>query len=265
MTELSPVGTLAVLSDSVRNAALSGRPALGVDLMLADENGDPLQEQRGPGGPPARSRRSVIERYFGQEHPATTRDGWFDTGDLARIDGRGNLMITGRAKDLIKSGGEWINPAEIEAVVCTLPQVSLAAVIGRNDHEMGRAPDPAGRDARGPGHFRSRPARVAARPRRLLVDPRRRGARAEHAAGGHGQDRQDPPESRVWRWLRRGVEPGFPDRLRPCRRRWSRGTGAVDRPPSQVEAGAPASKAKPSSAKSAGRGKRPTKAEQRAG
>jgi acyl-CoA synthetase (AMP-forming)/AMP-acid ligase II len=40
-------------------------------------------------------------------------------------------MITGRSKDLIKSGGEWINPAEIEALVCALPEVSLAAVIGR--------------------------------------------------------------------------------------------------------------------------------------
>ena len=83
---------------------------------------------------------AVIERYFGQERPAITADGWFDTGDLARIDRRGNLMITGRAKDLIKSGGEWINPAEIEAVVGALPQVSLAAVIGRNDHKWSERP-----------------------------------------------------------------------------------------------------------------------------
>jgi acyl-CoA synthetase (AMP-forming)/AMP-acid ligase II len=140
MTELSPVGTFAVLSDSVRNAALSGRPALGVDLMLADENGDPLQEQRDQEGRLYVRGAAVIERYFGQQHPAITADGWFDTGDLARIDQRGNLMITGRAKDLIKSGGEWINPAEIEAVVGALPQVSLAAVIGRNDHKWSERP-----------------------------------------------------------------------------------------------------------------------------
>jgi fatty-acyl-CoA synthase len=83
---------------------------------------------------------AVIDRYFGQEAPATTADGWFDTGDLARIDGHGNLKITGRAKDLIKSGGEWINPAEIEAIVCALPQVALAAVIGRADEKWSERP-----------------------------------------------------------------------------------------------------------------------------
>lgn len=140
MTELSPVGTFGVMSDSVRNAAVSGRPALGVDLMLADENGAPLEEQRQQEGRLHVRGSAVIERYFGQKHLATSAAGWFDTGDLARIDGQGNLMITGRAKDLIKSGGEWINPAEIEAVVCTLPQVSLAAVIGRNDQKWGERP-----------------------------------------------------------------------------------------------------------------------------
>jgi acyl-CoA synthetase (AMP-forming)/AMP-acid ligase II len=82
----------------------------------------------------------VVERYLGQTESATDDDGWFATGDLARIDARGNLSITGRAKDLIKSGGEWINPAEIEAVVGALPQVSLAAVIGREDPKWGERP-----------------------------------------------------------------------------------------------------------------------------
>jgi 3-(methylthio)propionyl---CoA ligase len=140
MTELSPVGTFGVLSDAVRNATLSGRPALGVDLMLADENGAALEQQRDQEGRLHVRGAAVIERYFGEERPAVTAEGWFDTGDLARIDGQGNLMITGRAKDLIKSGGEWINPAEIEAVVTALPQVSLAAVIGRNDHRWGERP-----------------------------------------------------------------------------------------------------------------------------
>jgi len=140
MTELSPVGTFGVLSDAVRNAAVSGRPALGVDLMLADENGEPLKEQRDQEGRLHVRGAAVIERYFGQDRPTISAAGWFDTGDLARIDARGNLLITGRAKDLIKSGGEWINPAEIEAVVSTLPQVSLAAVIGRNDNKWGERP-----------------------------------------------------------------------------------------------------------------------------
>jgi acyl-CoA synthetase (AMP-forming)/AMP-acid ligase II len=83
---------------------------------------------------------AVIERYFGHDAPATDSGGWFATGDLARIDLDGNLFITGRAKDLIKSGGEWINPAEIEAVVGALPEVSLAAVIGRLDPKWGERP-----------------------------------------------------------------------------------------------------------------------------
>ena len=140
MTELSPVGTLAPLSDPERSAAISGRPALGVDLMLMDEHGDPLAEQRDQEGRLHVRGGAVIARYFGQEQPATAEGDWFDTGDLARIDRKGNLMITGRAKDLIKSGGEWINPAEIEAVVCALPQVSLAAVIGRSDIKWGERP-----------------------------------------------------------------------------------------------------------------------------
>jgi acyl-CoA synthetase (AMP-forming)/AMP-acid ligase II len=67
-------------------------------------------------------------------------DGWFPTGDLARLDAQGNLIITGRAKDLIKSGGEWINPAEIEEVVGRIPGVSLAAVIGRAHPKWGERP-----------------------------------------------------------------------------------------------------------------------------
>jgi acyl-CoA synthetase (AMP-forming)/AMP-acid ligase II len=140
MTELSPVGVTGALSDSERDPALSGRPAIGVDLMLADGDGAPLPDQRGQEGRLHVRGAAVIQRYFGQEQSAANADGWFDTGDLARIDRQGNLMITGRAKDLIKSGGEWINPAEIEAVVCTLPPVALAAVIGRSDIKWGERP-----------------------------------------------------------------------------------------------------------------------------
>lgn len=140
MTELSPVGTFGVLSAPTRDALISGRPALGMDLLLMDEAGSPLPEQRDVEGRLHVRGAAVIERYFGQDRPATTAEGWFDTGDLAKIDRAGNLIITGRAKDLIKSGGEWINPAEIEAVVCALPQVSLAAVIGRSDVKWGERP-----------------------------------------------------------------------------------------------------------------------------
>jgi fatty-acyl-CoA synthase len=113
---------------------------VGVDLLLTDAEGRPLPEQRGVEGHLRVRGAAVIERYFGEEHSATDSDGWFPTGDLAKIDSDGNLMITGRTKDLIKSGGEWINPAEIEAIVSTLPEVSLAAVIGRPHPRWGERP-----------------------------------------------------------------------------------------------------------------------------
>ncbi len=140
MTELSPLGTMAAPDDPARSAAASGRPAIGVDLRIADSDGRPLAEQRGGEGRLQVRGAAVVDRYFGEAQPATDADGWFDTGDLARLDAAGNLFITGRSKDLIKSGGEWINPVEIETVVGALPQVSLVAVIGRADAKWGERP-----------------------------------------------------------------------------------------------------------------------------
>jgi fatty-acyl-CoA synthase len=140
MTELSPVGVFGVLSNPDRRANVSGRPAIGVDLMVADETGAPLPRQRDQEGRLHVRGAAVIDRYFGQSHSVVDAEGWFDTGDLAKIDRKGNLMITGRSKDLIKSGGEWINPAEIEALVCELPEVSLAAVIGKADVKWSERP-----------------------------------------------------------------------------------------------------------------------------
>ena len=117
MTELSPSGVFARPNDPHRAAARSGRPAVGVDLLLTDAEGRPLPDQRDAEGHLKVKGPAVVRRYFGEAAPATDDDGWFPTGDLARIEATGELVITGRAKDLIKSGGEWINPAEIEAVV----------------------------------------------------------------------------------------------------------------------------------------------------
>ncbi len=140
MTELSPSGTVAHPHAERRDAALSGKPAIGLDLLLTDTEGHPLPEQRNVEGHLRVRGAAVVERYFGQDTAATDADGWFVTGDLARIDTDGQLIITGRSKDLIKSGGEWINPAEIEAIVGALPQVSLAAVIGCMDLKWGERP-----------------------------------------------------------------------------------------------------------------------------
>lgn len=140
MTELSPGGTFAPPDDPARQAHVSGRPAVGVDLLLTDAEGQALAEQREVEGHLRVRGAAVVGRYFGEREGAADSNGWFATGDLAKIDSEGNLIITGRAKDLIKSGGEWINPVEIEAVVSALPEVSLAAVIGRPHPKWGERP-----------------------------------------------------------------------------------------------------------------------------
>jgi fatty-acyl-CoA synthase len=138
MTELSPIGTVTPSTATVRRSSQAGRPPLGVDLQITDVDGEALP--RGSEGHLRVRGASVIERYFGHEDPAVDSEGWFDTGDLAVIDGQGNLSITGRAKDLIKSGGEWINPGEIEAIVGALPEVALVAVVGRAHAKWGERP-----------------------------------------------------------------------------------------------------------------------------
>jgi len=123
MTELSPLGTIAPPDDPLRTASVSGRPAVGVDLLLTDAAGAALPEQRGVEGHLRVRGAAVVERYFGQAESATDDDGWFATGDLARIDARGNLSITGRAKDLIIVNGRNIWPQDIEVAVEALPRL----------------------------------------------------------------------------------------------------------------------------------------------
>ena len=140
MTELSPVGTIASPDAPVTETRASGRPVMGLDLTLTDADGLVLPRQRGVVGHLKVKGASVIDRYFKATTSALDAEGYFDTGDLASIDDAGNVSICGRSKDLIKSGGEWINPVEIEDIVGTHPAVGLAAVIARSDAKWGERP-----------------------------------------------------------------------------------------------------------------------------
>lgn len=141
MTELSPLGTIEPPNVRPRpGSRASGRLPMGLDLKLVDAEGKTLPEQRMKVGRLMARGASVAERYFNEPAPALDAEGYFDTGDLALIDESGNVSITGRTKDLIKSGGEWINPREIEDIVGALPQVSLVAVVGEPHEKWGERP-----------------------------------------------------------------------------------------------------------------------------
>ncbi len=140
MTELSPLGTIASPDSRSTDARASGRPIMGVDLKLTDASGAALPKQRGTVGHLKVKGASVLERYFKAGTSAVDAEGYLDTGDLASIDESGNVTICGRSKDLIKSGGEWINPAELEDIAGTHPAVGLAAVIARTDPKWGERP-----------------------------------------------------------------------------------------------------------------------------
>jgi fatty-acyl-CoA synthase len=140
MTELSPIGTVAPPAAPRHAGDDVGRAPMGLDLRLTDEAGIVLPEQRGVVGRLHVRGPSVIDRYFEADTDALDAEGWFDTGDLATIDAEGNLTLCGRSKDLIKSGGEWINPMEIEAIVGRDPAVGQVAVIGRADDKWGERP-----------------------------------------------------------------------------------------------------------------------------
>jgi 3-(methylthio)propionyl---CoA ligase len=71
----------------------------------------------------------ILEKYFKGEGGDPLRDGWFPTGDVAKIDTDGYMQITDRSKDVIKSGGEWIGSIDLENIAMAHPAVAMAACI----------------------------------------------------------------------------------------------------------------------------------------
>jgi fatty-acyl-CoA synthase len=137
MTETSPIGTIggvpATLGDGdcVAQKLKQGRPQFGVELRLADEAGSEIAcDGRTPGRLLVRG-FAVAGAYFnGAGGQILDSEGFFDTGDVATIDEHGTMQITDRAKDVIKSGGEWISSVEIENIALSHPAVANAAAIG---------------------------------------------------------------------------------------------------------------------------------------
>ncbi len=82
----------------------------------------------------------VTGTYYKDNDPEKFRDGWLRTGDVGSIDPQGFIRLTDRAKDVIKSGGEWISSMELENMLMAHPDVAEAAVIGVVDEKWGERP-----------------------------------------------------------------------------------------------------------------------------
>lgn len=139
MTEMSPLGSLnralpywdeLSYEDRLDVRCKQGRAACGVDMKIVGEDGADLPHDGETAGRLMVKGPWVIERYYKSNESALDENGWFDTGDVANIDKHGIMQITDRAKDVIKSGGEWISSVDIENTAVGHPEVQIAACIG---------------------------------------------------------------------------------------------------------------------------------------
>ncbi|WP_235303488.1 long-chain-fatty-acid--CoA ligase [Sphingopyxis sp. MWB1] len=140
MTETSPLGTV-----SVPNAAVAAQPEAaqmayklkqgrllcGLEMKLVDDAGQRLPHDGKTPGRLMIKGPTIASAYFGGEGgDVLDEEGFFDTGDVSTIDDQGYMQITDRAKDVVKSGGEWISSIEIENIAGGHDAVAIAAVVG---------------------------------------------------------------------------------------------------------------------------------------
>jgi fatty-acyl-CoA synthase len=126
-TETAPVALVLLKEDAQRKLGSTGKAAAHCEVKLVEDE----IWVRGP---------NVMRAYWNDPSAtaaALTTDGWFRTGDLARIDDEGYYWVIGRSKDVVISGGENIYPAELENVLADCPQIAEAAVIGADDPKWG--------------------------------------------------------------------------------------------------------------------------------
>jgi fatty-acyl-CoA synthase len=146
MTETSPLASLArppvdvTPDESWAWRLTAGRPMFGVEMRIVDDDGNVLPndgesvgelEVRGPW---------VTGSYYRGRDAEKFADGWLRTGDVGKIDARGYVTLTDRAKDVIKSGGEWISSVELENRLMGHPDVVEAAVVGVRDDRWQERP-----------------------------------------------------------------------------------------------------------------------------
>ena len=140
MTETCPLGVVATPTPALmakgEEAAQEviwtrqGRLQFGIELRCVDEAGHEVPRDGEAAGALRVRGPWVVRRYYRQAQDVAGEGGWFDTGDIATLDADGFMRITDRAKDVIKSGGEWISSIDLENIAVGCPGVKVAAVIG---------------------------------------------------------------------------------------------------------------------------------------
>ena len=139
MTEMSPLGTTNIPTPEMEHMSKEekyaiqlkqGRPIYGVELKVVDDSGADLPNDGESQGHLMVRGPWILQKYFKAEKDAVDKDGWFDTGDISVLDEDGYMTIKDRAKDVIKSGGEWISSIDLENAAFGHPEVAEACVVG---------------------------------------------------------------------------------------------------------------------------------------
>jgi 3-(methylthio)propionyl---CoA ligase len=150
MTETSPIGSISYLTEAQKKlgeeekfeiALKQGAPPFGVELRIIGEDGQRLPDDGEAVGELQIRGPWVASAYLGEEPGSRLdKDGWFSTGDVARILPNGTIHLTDRVKDLIKSGGEWISSIDLEDMATRHPEIAMAAVIATPHEKWGERP-----------------------------------------------------------------------------------------------------------------------------
>jgi fatty-acyl-CoA synthase len=139
MTETSPVATALTprpdWDEMDREAKLDvicrqGSAPFGLEMRIVDDDGAERPRDGTTSGRLQVRGPWVVKRYFGADEDAVDAEGWFDTGDVALLHPDGTMQITDRAKDVIKSGGEWISSVDLENAAIGCAGVAEAAAVG---------------------------------------------------------------------------------------------------------------------------------------
>ena len=146
MTETSPMATVAWPAPGTPQEkhweirSTQGRPLCGVEARIVDDSDQVLPRDNEAVGELEVRGPWITGSYYRNTDPSKFTSGWLRTGDVGRIDPQGYVTLTDRAKDVIKSGGEWISSVELENTLIAHPLVREAAVVGVPDERWQERP-----------------------------------------------------------------------------------------------------------------------------